>query len=382
MINHIAKVSIVAMAAPVAALVVLMSVFNGLEAMVSRLYRAIDADISITAQEGTTFPIEKLDTCSMRQTEGVESLSLSLEQGALAKRGDRMSIINLRGVESNYPSTLPIEELMVVGEFDTEGDNVVAANGVLNDLGYSQLTQHDLGEQLSIYAIDRTRFSTLLPVGGYSHRELSLSGAYNIDEDNSHVAITSLATAQRLMRYDGRASKCDIKLSPDAQPKFVAEALQQIAGEEFRVLTRFQSNSLYRLMALEKWGVFGVAALILLIASLSIVGTLVMMIIDKREDMATLRTMGCDEPMLRKIFICEGMLMASLSGVVGVVVGIALTLAQQHLGLIRLNAVSLSIDAYPVELRLTDVGATVVAYVVIAYAVVRSTVRAMIKQNS
>jgi lipoprotein-releasing system permease protein len=134
-------------------------------------------------------------------------------------------------------------------------------------------------------------------------------------------------------------------------------------------------------MALEKWGVFGIAALVLLIASLSIVGTIVMAMIEKREDMHTLRTMGASDKLIGKIFISEGVLMALLSGVSGVAVGVGLTLLQQHLGLIRLDTTSLSFDAYPVELRWGDVVATIAVYVVIALSVIVATVRAMLRRD-
>lgn len=378
MINHIARVSIVAMATPVAALVVLMSVFNGLEGMVASLYRAIDPDISIVPTSGTTMPIEQIDTRAIGQVEGVEALSLSLEQGAMVEYEGRRAIVSLKGIDDNYTHVLPIAERTAAGEFSTAGQKIVLASGAMNNLG---LNANDVGEQLRLYAIDRTRFSTLIPMSGYSMQKMQLAGAYNIDEDNSHAAIVALSDAQQLLRYTDRISKVEIRLSPDANAKRVAEQLQELAGEGVRVLTRYQSNSLYRLMALEKWGVFGVAALVLLIASLSIVGAIVMAMIEKRNDIETLRTMGATQELVARIFQSEGMLMVGLSAVGGVVIGVTLTLLQQHLGIIRLDAVSLSIDAYPVELRWGDVVATATLYVVVAWGVVRLTVRAMMKSQ-
>lgn len=374
MINHIIRVSIVAMAAPVAALVVLMSVFNGLEGMVTSLYRAIDPDITITPAHGSTLLVEQVDTAALRQVEGVEALALTLEQGAMVEYEGRRAIVGLKGVDENYTRVLPIAERTAAGEFSTAGQDMVLASGVMNDLG---LNANDMGGEVRLYAIDRTRFSTLLPMSGYSMYKMRLAGAYNIDEDNAHVALISLDEAQRLLKYNERISKVEIRLAPQANAKRVAEQLQSVAGDEVKVLTRHQSNSLYRLMALEKWGVFGVAALVLLVASLSIVGAIVMAMIEKRDDMQTLSTMGASDSLIAQIFIGEGMLMATLSAVAGVVVGVTLTLLQQHLGLIRLDAASLAIDAYPVELRWGDVVATVAVYMLIATAVVRLTVRAM-----
>ena len=377
-INHIARVSIVAMAVPVAALIVVVSVFNGLECIVSSLYRAIDPDLTIRPSAGTTLPIEQLPSSAIAETEGVEAFSFTLEQGAMVEYNGRRAIVKLKGVDHNYTHTLPIAERIAAGEFSLEEGDMVVASGVMNDLG---LTVNNLGSEVKLFAIDRTRFSTILPISGYSMQPKRVVGAYNIDEDNSHAAIISLGEAQRLLRYDGRISQVAVRLSSETNPMRVAEQLQQSLGEGVEVLTREQSNSLYRLMALEKWGAFGIAALVLLIASLSIVGTIVMAMIEKREDMHTLRTMGASDKLIGKIFISEGVLMALLSGVSGVAVGVGLTLLQQHLGLIRLDTTSLSFDAYPVELRWGDVAATIAVYVVIALSVIVATVRAMLRRD-
>ena len=379
MINHIARVSIVAMCVPVAALVVLMSVFNGLEGMVTSLYRAIDPDITITPASGSTIPTEELDIEALRKVEGVESLTLTLEQGAMVEHNGRRAMVNLKGVDENYTEVLPIAERVVAGNFSVEGQAMVMASGVMNDLG---LNSNSIREQIRLYAIDRTRFSTLLPTSGFSMQEMMLAAAYSIDEDNSHVVITSLGNAQQLLRYGNRISKVELRISPEASDRRVAELLQAEVGNKARVLTRHQSNSLYRLMALEKWGVFGIAALVVLIASLSIVGTIVMVMIEKRDDIATLRTMGATERLIGRIFTCEGLLMATLSGMAGIAIGVALTLLQQHAGVIRLDAASLSIDAYPVELRWGDVGAIAVVYALIAFGVIRLTVKAMMSKRA
>jgi lipoprotein-releasing system permease protein len=134
-------------------------------------------------------------------------------------------------------------------------------------------------------------------------------------------------------------------------------------------------------MALEKWGVFLIAMVVMVVASLSIVGTLVMVIIDKRDDIGTLRTLGASERLVERIFLSEGNMMALLSVTIGVVLGVGLSLLQQHLGIVRLNTATLMVDAYPVELHLMDVLLTVVAYALIAWGIVRLTVRKTIKQT-
>lgn len=381
-INIISGVSVAAMATPVAAMVILLSVFNGLEGMVRTLYRAVDADITIRAAEGTVFDVAAVDTAAIRAAEGVETLSLVLEQGAMAEVGDRRTIVRLRGVERTYEDVVPVAQTIYGGTFAVGVDDsrsVVLGHRTAQELSMSRQAA---GDMVTLYAINRTRFSSLLPVGGYTRRTLPVAGFYSIDDENGDVAYVSLDVAQDMFNYEGRASSVAVKLAAGADADAVAERLQRIAGEGMEVLTRERSNSIYRLMALEKWGVFAVALIVLVVASLTVVGTIVMIMIDKRDDAATLRMMGASRATVRDIFVGEGHLLAVVSLVLGVAAGVGLTLLQQTVGLVRLQTATLMVDIYPVELHAADVLLTAAAYIVVAHVVTRLTVGAMLKDNA
>lgn len=381
-INIISGVSVAAMATPVAAMVILLSVFNGLEGMVRTLYRAVDADIAIRAAEGTVFDAAAVDTAAIRAAEGVETLSLVLEQGAMAEVGDRRTIVRLRGVERTYEDVVPVAQTIYGGTFAVGVDDsrsVVLGHRTAQELGMSRQAA---GDMVTLYAINRTRFSSLLPVGGYTRRTLPVAGFYSIDDENGDVAYVALDVAQDMFNYEGRASAVAVKLAAGADADAVAERLQRIAGEGMEVLTRERSNSIYRLMALEKWGVFAVALIVLVVASLTVVGTIVMIMIDKRDDAATLRMMGANRATVRDIFVGEGHLLAGVSLVLGVAAGVGLTLLQQTVGLVRLQTATLMVDIYPVELHAADVLLTAAAYIVVAHVVTRLTVGAMLKDNA
>lgn len=381
-INIISGVSVAAMATPVAAMVILLSVFNGLEGMVRTLYRAVDADITIRAAEGTVFDAAAVDAAAIRAAEGVETLSLVLEQGAMAEVGDRRTIVRLRGVERTYEDVVPVAQTIYGGTFAVGVDDsrsVVLGHRTAQELGMSRQAA---GDMVTLYAINRTRFSSLLPVGGYTRRTLPVAGFYSIDDENGDVAYVALDVAQDMFNYEGRASSVAVKLAAGADADAVAERLQRIAGEGMEVLTRERSNSIYRLMALEKWGVFAVALIVLVVASLTVVGTIVMIMIDKRDDAATLRMMGANRATVRDIFVGEGHLLAGVSLVLGVAAGVGLTLLQQTVGLVRLQTATLMVDIYPVELHAADVLLTAAAYIVVAHVVTRLTVGAMLKDNA
>jgi lipoprotein-releasing system permease protein len=381
-INMISAVSIVAMAIPVAAIILLLSIFNGLERMALDNLKSVDPDLSITPREGTTFRVEELPSALLDDLADVEQYSFILEQSALAQMGASRAVVQVRGVDEGYTSVVPVAKNILVGEFTTraeENDYVVAAHGVMQDL--SSLRTTAIGESMQLYAINRTRISTLLPVGGYTRRELPIAGIYSIDEDNRSLVITSLKAAQSLFNYADRASAVEIRLREGASPLRLAEQLQAAVGEHFDVRTREQRNSIYRLMAIEKWGVFCIAVLVMIVASLSIVGTLVMVIIDKRDDVRTLRTIGARRDFVRDIFTAEGLLMALLSLVLGLVLGAGLALLQQHFGFVGIDAQTLQVNAYPVEVHLQDILLTVVAYAAVSYIVVKLTVRALMRDN-
>ena len=382
-INIISGVSIVAMAVPVAAIILLLSIFNGLEKMTRELYQSIDADLVITPNAGITFPIEELDSATIGSVTGIEKHSYVLEQSALAEIGDNRTIVSVKGVDQAYTYVVPLADNLMLGEFTTHADSidyVVAAFGVLQDL--SSLRATTVGTTLNLYAINRARISTLIPVGGYTRRTLPIAGIYSVDEENRSMVITSLQAAQSLFNYPGRASSVEVKIVEGESADAIAEQLQQAVGDKFEVRTREQSNSIYRLMALEKWGVFFIAVLVMVVASLSIVGTLVMVVIDKRDDIHTLRTLGARADLVRGIFIAEGRLMAAISLVIGLLLGVGLALLQQCFGFVGIDAETLMVNAYPVEVHFIDILLTIVAYAVVSYLVVNLTVRALLRENN
>ncbi len=380
-INIISGVSVMAMATPVAAMIVLLSVFNGLEGMVRQLYSAVDPDITVVPCEGTTFAVDEIDADALRNVDGVEAVSFVLEQGAMAEAGGRRTIVRVKGVDENYTAAVPVADRVFAGTFTVtmeDADCMVAGQGVVRDL---QLSRQSTGEPIRLYALNRARISSLLPAGGYRRREMPLAGIYSVDEETGDRIFVSLRAAQSLFNYPRRASGIEVRIAEGADADMTARKLREAAGDGMRVLTREQGNSIYRLMALEKRMVFLVAALVMAIASLAIVGTLTMAMMDKRDDTETLRTMGAQHRLIRGIFTAEGELLSLASLVVGLAVGTAVTAAQQHWGLVRLDTATLMVDAYPVELRLTDVLLTAVAYWATAWAITRLTVGAVMKKR-
>lgn len=382
-VNLISGLSVAAVAIPVAAMVILLSVFNGFETLVKSMYSAFDAELTLTPRRGQTFSVTDLDTSALRRIPGVGALSLTLEQSVLLEHGGRQATATLRGVDDSYGEVFDLSDAVVTGQWRVRlGDleRLVIGQSMAWMLGIRSLADADV----TMYAVRRGSFSTLLPMDNYTRRTEPVGGVYVLDLDTERTyVLTSLRLAQSLFETPDRVSAVQIRLTPGASPERTREAVAASAGDGFQVRTRDELRaSFYRIMTYEKWGIFFIALLVLVVASFSVVGALSMLIVEKRGDVETLRALGADTDLIRSIFRTEGLLICGLGGVIGLVVGVTLSLLQQHLGLIEIPAESFLTKSYPVEFRLTDLVVVAAAFAVVAALLANVTVRSMIKKTT
>lgn len=381
--NLISGLSVVAVAVPVAAMVILLSVFNGFETLVRSMYSAFDADLTVTPRQGQTFATESLDTAALRRTEGVAAVSYILEQSALLEHGDRQATATVRGVDDAYGEVFPLGDAITSGAWEVRrGDleRLVIGQSMAWSLNLRSLADADI----TLYAVRRGSFSTLLPLDNYTRRTEPVGGVYTLDLDTERTyVLSSLRLAQDLFDYPGRATALVVRTAPGARPSDVRRAVAAGVGDDFTVRTRDELRaSYYRIMTYEKWGIFFIALLVLLVASFSVVGALSMLIVEKRDDITTLRALGADTGFIRALFRTEGYLICALGGVIGLVLGTLLSLAQQHFGWIEIPAETFLTKSYPVEFRFPDLVAVVVAFTAVALFLSHVTVRSMIKNQA
>ena len=210
-----------------------------------------------------------------------------------------------------------------------------------------------------------------------------MGGVYTLDlETERTYVLASLRLAQELFGYPGRASALVVRLAPGADAAAVRKTVAEAAGDGFRVRTRDELRaSFYRIMTYEKWGIFFIALLVLIIASFSVVGALAMLIVEKRDDISTLRALGADTGLVRAVFRTEGFLICGLGAVAGMTLGVAATLAQQYFGLIEIPAETFLTKSYPVEFRPTDLAVVAASFAAVAALLSNITVRSMIKTD-
>ena len=381
-INIVSGVSAFSVAIPVMAMVILLSVFNGFEGLIKSMYRSFDPDIRITPVRGKVFPIDSLPRERFLAIDGVRDAAYALEDNAVFEYRDRQAFGTMCGVDSLYRQVVPLDSLRTEGVFQLQfGDFPEAYVG--QGRAYALGIRVNLNSPISVYVPRRGRVSPLLPYSFYKKQNIFPSGVFALEaEVDGKYVIVPLHFAQELLDYPGQASSVAIRLEADASPQRVQQQIGQWLGDDYKIQSRYQQKeSFYRIMMYEKWGIYFIILLVLVIASFSLIGSLVMLIIEKRKDSQTLVTMGADTKLLRKIFVAEGMLIYLIGAGGGLLLGVALALAQQHFGFLKLSGETFLIDAYPVEVHPSDLAWVIVTFVSVSYLISVLTVRAMIPKK-
>ena len=382
MINIVSGVSAFSVAIPVMAMVILLSVFNGFEGLIKSMYRSFDPDIRITPVRGKVFPIDSLPRERFLAIDGVRDAAYALEDNAVFEYRDRQAFGTMCGVDSLYRQVVPLDSLRTEGVFQLQfGDFPEAYVG--QGMAYALGIRVNLNSPISVYVPRRGRVSPLLPYSFYKKQNIFPSGVFALEaEVDGKYVIVPLHFAQELLDYPGQASSVAIRLEADASPQRVQQQIGQWLGDDYKIQSRYQQKeSFYRIMMYEKWGIYFIILLVLVIASFSLIGSLVMLIIEKRKDSQTLVTMGADTKLLRKIFVAEGMLIYLIGAGGGLLLGVVLALAQQHFGFLKLSGETFLIDAYPVEVHPSDLAWVIVTFVSVSYLISVLTVRAMIPKK-
>lgn len=380
-INIISVVSAVAIGVPVAAMVILLSVFNGFEGLVKQMYSEFDPDIAITPTTGKVFDAGAVARERLTGVDGVGEVSYVLEDQVLISYRGRQKEATLRGVDSMYASVVPIEGMVGAGRWElTRGELRQAVVGA--GVAYGLNLNVQLLDPMEVFVPRRETFNSLVPVDSYRVRELYPSGVFMLDaETDGRYVIAPLDAARELFDYPQGVSAVMVKTTGDARR--VQAALREELGDGFRVLTRYeQKASLYAIMTYEKWGIFLIILMVMIIASLAIVGSLVMLVIDKRPELRTIVAMGGSVAFLRSIFEREGMLIAGLGAGGGMLLGLAVCWAQQAFGFVRIPARTFLVEAYPVVVRPTDLLLIAAAFIAVNWIITKFTVANAIPRSS
>ena len=361
-INVISGISVVGVAVATMALVVTLSVFNGFHDLVASFFTQMDPQLKVTPVKGKTASADDPLLLKIRQLPEVEVATECVEEQALAVYGDRQMMVKIKGVDDNFDQLTHIREILEGdGEFSLHAADMsygIPGLGVAYQLGLGYTYEHPI----QIYAPRREgQLNMANPTEGFVVDELYSPGVVFCMKqgkyDRSYI-LTSIAFTRQLFHLDGRLSSLELRLKPGSDFDRVKQQMQQIAGDRFHVYDRYeQQDDTFRIMKVEKLIAYVFLTFILIIACFNIIGSLSMLIIDKRTDVVTLRNLGATDRQITRIFLFEGRMISLIGAVIGILLGLLLCWLQQQYGIVRLGSSegSFVVDAYPVSVHLWDV---------------------------
>lgn len=371
-INIISAISAVGMAVGTAALVIILSVYNGFDSIVTSMLGNIEPDLEITSEKGKAFIAEGEVYDWIYDQPAVRNMSCVITENVFIDYEGRQSIVKAKGVDFVYEEESPIRDHLRSGEFRLhKGDIPMAVAG--SGLAYRLGINPRFVSGIDIYYPSRTRnFSVSNPASSLESITVYPSGIFSINNDiDNEYLILPIEKMQELLEYEnGEVSAVEIRLEEGTSEKELQHLRKEISarlGDGFKVSDRYMQNeTLYRMMKYEKLSIFMILAFVIVIISFNIFGSLSMLIIEKKPDIATLRSLGAEDSLIKRIFVLEGW-MISLSGLAaGLVIGIGFVLVQQFSGLIKMPG-NFVVQAYPVILSVPDILVTAACVAAIGY---------------
>ena len=375
-INVISGVSVCGVALATLALVCTLSVFNGFQDLVTTMFTAFDPELKIVAVNGKVFDSQDDRIQSLKQMPEIDIVSESLEDNVMVQYKGRQAMAVIKGVEDNFNLLTAIDSILYGrGELllhDEVVDYAIPGIELVSVLG----TGIRFLDPLEIYAPKRgSKINVANPASSFNSDYLHSSGlvfAVNQQKYDASYILTSLEFARDLFQYQTEVSSIELKLKEGVNIYKVQKEISQSLGDDFRVLNRYEQQAdTYRIMEVEKLISYLFLSFILLIACFNVIGSLSMLIIDKREDVVTLRNLGANDEIIKRIFLLEGCLISFFGAMIGVVLGVVLCLVQQEFGLISLgsgdSAGAFVIDAYPVSVHWIDVMLVLGTVLLISY---------------
>ncbi len=387
-INVISSISVIGVAVATMALVIVLSVFNGFHDLVATLFTSFDPQLKVVPVEGKTAPADDPILTQIRQLPQVDVATETVEDQALAVYQGRQAMVKIKGVDDNFAEMSHITDILYGdGTFSLH-----AANLQYGTLGIRLAQTLGVGAQwdgfLKIYAPKKEGqlVDMANPSDGFVADSLNSPGvlfAVKQSKYDKNYIVTSISFARNLFGQQGMVSDLEIRLKPGSNLDAVKEEMQQIAGSKYRVLDRFeQQEDTFKIMSIEKLMAYIFLTFILVVACFNIIGSLSMLIIDKKNDVVTLRNLGANDKQITRVFLFEGRMIAVIGAVIGIGLGLLLCLLQQQYGFVRLgdSEGSFIVDAYPVSVHYTDVAIIFFTVIAVGWLAVWYPVRALSKR--
>lgn len=352
--------SVCGIAVATMAMICALSVFNGFTMIATLTFSNFDPDLTISPAKGKVFDPTNPIVQNALKIEGIEAVSENLEENALLRYDERQTPILLKGISQNYDTIANIKKIIIDGEYvfrDGDFDFAIVGAGLASQL---RIRPNALSP-LEIYMPKRNeRVNLANPSAAFVQHDAYTAGIFTLNQAkyDEQTLIVSIELVRELLRYENEVSTLCIKVKDGVSIKDVQKQLQNLLGNDYKVKDRFeQQESTYKMVNIEKWVTYLILVIIVAIAAFNLVGPLSMLIIEKKEDISILQSMGADKKLICKIFMFEGWLITLVGVISGLVIGLVVCLLQQYLGLVKLGTDpgAFVIDAYPVLVEVTDV---------------------------
>lgn len=375
-INIISFISVCGIAIATMALVCTLSVFNGFEGMVAGMFSSFDPDLRVTPAKGKVFSVESPEVRRALQLNGIDKVAQTIEENALLKYGDKQAPIVVKGVSPNFSEVADMQKVMLKSDFllkDGDIDYGVMGIGLAAKLD----ARREYITPLELYApIRNAKVNLANPSSAFTQTYLYLGGVFSLNNSklDENLLIVSSQTARQTFLYDNtQVSSLSVKLKGGVSVENIKKQMRKTLGEKYEVKDRFeQQESTFRMMQIEKWVTFFILSFIAIIAIFNVIGSLTMLILEKEGDIATLRSLGANNRTITSIFMIEGWMISFIGAVLGIVIGLALCLLQQHFGLLKLSSSTgqFLISAYPVKVEPSDLAIIFSSVVAIGFLAV------------
>ena len=371
-INIIAWTSVGAIVIGTAALILVLSVFNGFEGLVKSLYSSFYTDLKISPASGKSITVTAEQLKRLKGINGIKNYSLVVEEKALVQNGDYQSMMYLKGVDDNYRYVTGVANHIIKGEYDLgteDAPKLILGGGVEGALGIQADKNIFV---LKIYLPRKSDSEQIDPLNDISNDSIRTSSAFRIQQDfDDKYGITNIAFAKKALKIDkDNYSGVEISLNDPSDADKIKVEVERIFGKNYLVQTIYQQNqSLYAVMNMERWIIYSVLCLILIVAAFNMIGALTMLVLEKQKDISVLHALGANKKFIQKIFLSEGLLLALIGTVAGMLLALVIAMLQINFHLIPLQGGSFLIDYFPVKLRPSDfllVTATVFVIALIA----------------
>ena len=382
-INIISAISAVGMAIGTAALIIILSIYNGFDELVKSTLSNVEPDILITPAKGKVFIPEGEAFDRIKANPLIDEYDLILQESVFVDYDGHQGIAKAKGVDSAFEAESPLAEHITNGEFSLHKGQLpqmVVGAGLAYKMGMNPAF---LASAELYFPIRDRNFSLANPAASIETVRMRPSGIFSVNQQiDDDLMIVPIEEMRKLLGYEEEVSGVEIRLAEGSTAKDIRSAIKHIQkelGPEFKVLDRFRQNpSLYKMMRYEKAAIFLILIFVIIIIALNIFGSITMLIIEKKDDIETYRSLGATDQMLRRTFTLEGWLISLLGLAAGLVIGIGFSLAQQNFGFIKMPG-SFLVNAYPVILQWQDVLATIIGVALIGYIIALLPVRRNIR---